>query len=132
MKRDSLLAQVINECVQRKYGGSAARLSEDADLSKNTVSNILRSGRADPKSLKALSPKLGIPLAELFVLAGRLTPQDIRGEDALEPDERELLDVYRSVAPEHRPILLQAAVGARQGLRLYEESMARRSVAAAG
>ena len=86
---------------------SPRQLSLRAGLNQSTVNNIIDRKQGDPESLIKLSEEIGVDVDYLFVKAGWLKPTD-----AVNDEEREVLQAYRKIGDEGRELIRAMLRGA--------------------
>lgn len=75
---DNELTRLLQRAIDARYH-SAEHLSVEAGLANGTVRNILTSGRASPRSLRALAPKVGKTVEEMYQAAGIMPAPKTKG-----------------------------------------------------
>ncbi|MFF9262033.1 helix-turn-helix domain-containing protein [Streptomyces longwoodensis] len=73
-------------------GGGQTKFAEDSGIGRATISRMLRGtqGSTDTRTLELLATALRIPLVEVLVQAGVLTPNELAAVQAPNPGTRQL------------------------------------------
>jgi hypothetical protein len=104
-ERTPLAEWVADQIGKGRRFKSERQLSLAAGLTQNGVNNLIANGKADPPTLVKLAAALDVSPMRLFVLADWLPEPEAEAE--LAPDERELLEHFRSLEPADRRLFLE-------------------------